>query len=304
MLQRGGVEDDVGAEGAHAPRASAPAVAHVGDDALDPGVARRRAPGSRGCGAGTARSSRATRRSLAPKATARAQISEPIEPPPPVTRTRLPRMNASSRARSICTVGRSSRSSISSGASSASRMPSPRLVTRDSGRPSRRARAMSSVGIAPPARARSASRRGAGSRRRAPGNPAPPGRDRRRSPSTGTPRIDWPRSSSRCERMPFGWSFFARCRPRSRAAPPRCRSPRPSSRVGVLPSALQGVARAGVLQVAEGQARAAEQEHLHEPVERDRDLAEEVEAVELRRDENVVDDEERRAPAPSRRGRC
>ena len=47
------------------------------------------------------------------------------------------------------------------------------------------------------------------------------------------------------------------------------------------------------LHVAEGEARPAEQEHLHEPVKRDRDLAEEKGAEELRRDQDVVDDEER-----------
>ena len=40
--------------------------------------------------------------------------------------------------------------------------------------------------------------------------------------------------------------------------------------------ALEGVARARVLQVAEREPRAAEQEHLQQPVQRDRDLAEEV----------------------------
>ena len=68
---------------------------------------------------------------------------------------------------------------------------------------------------------------------------------------------------------------------------------RPSSSVGVLPAALQSVPRARIFHVAEGEARPAEQEHLHEPVKRDRDLAEEKGAEELRRDQDVVDDEER-----------
>ena len=54
-----------------------------------------------------------------------------------------------------------------------------------------------------------------------------------------------------------------------------------------------GVAGAGELQVADEDPRAAEQEHLQEPVEPDGDLAEEVEAVALGRDEHVVDDEQR-----------
>ena len=57
----------------------------------------------------------------------------------------------------------------------------------------------------------------------------------------------------------------------------------------MLASRSSVCARARELEVAEGEARPAEQEHLHEPVERDRDLAEEVEAEELRRDQDVVD---------------
>ena len=52
--------------------------------------------------------------------------------------------------------------------------------------------------------------------------------------------------------------------------------------------ALQGVARAGIFQVAEGEPRAAQQEHLDQPVEGDGDLAEEEGAPQLRRDEDVI----------------
>jgi len=51
--------------------------------------------------------------SAAPRATTRAQISEPIEPPPPVTTTRLSLTKAASPLRSASTLGRNSRSSIS-----------------------------------------------------------------------------------------------------------------------------------------------------------------------------------------------
>ena len=50
---------------------------------------------------------------------------------------------------------------------------------------------------------------------------------------------------------------------------------------------------AGVFQVAEGQPRAAEQEDLQDPVEGDGDLAEEVEAVEVRGDQHVIEHEQR-----------
>ena len=66
----------------------------------------------------------------------------------------------------------------------------------------------------------------------------------------------------------------------------RAASEQQRRRVGV---ALQGLPRLGVFDVAEGEARAAQQEHLDQPVERDGDLAEEEEAEELRRDQNVVD---------------
>ena len=216
-------------------------------------------------------------RSLAPNATARAQISEPIEPPPPVTSTRLPRMKCSSRVRSICTVGRRSRSSISSGASSASRMPSPRLVTRDSGRPRRRARAMQHVRIG--LRHQRARRRheAPDRRRRARGNPARPDRDRRRcrAPARrGSIGRDRRRGTTGCP-----WAAIFLTVPDSMARSDHLdvagAPEQQGRRAGV---ALQGVARAGIFHVAEGEARPAEQEHLHQPVERDRDLAEEVEA--------------------------
>ena len=72
-------------------------------------------------------------------------------------------------------------------------------------------------------------------------------------------------------------------------------------RIGV---ALQGLPRVGVFDVAEGEARAAQQEHLDQPVQRDGDLAEEEEAEELRRDEDVVDHQQRQRQDASRRGRC
>ncbi|GJE45244.1 hypothetical protein AEGHOMDF_4438 [Methylobacterium soli] len=50
---------------------------------------------------------------------------------------------------------------------------------------------------------------------------------------------------------------------------------------------------AGIFEVAEGEAGAAEQEDLQHPVEDDRDLAEEVEAVEVGRDQHVVEHQKR-----------
>ena len=123
---------------------------------------------------------------------------EPIEPPPPVTSTRLPRMKRSEpRAGRSATVGRSSRSSISSGASSASRMPSPRLVT-----PRQRQAEPARAGDAAcrdwlPAPARSGSRRAAGSAMPRSWNSCTTCSRSAKVPSTGTPRIDWPRSSAR-----------------------------------------------------------------------------------------------------------
>ena len=57
--------------------------------------------------------------------------------------------------------------------------------------------------------------------------------------------------------------------------------------------ALQGMAGAGVFHVAEGQPRTPEERHLNQPVEGDRDLAEEVEPEELRRDKHVIGDQKR-----------
>ncbi|GJE57964.1 hypothetical protein MPOCJGCO_0040 [Methylobacterium trifolii] len=168
----------------------------------------------------------------APKATARAQISEPIEPPPPVTMTRRPERKRSRRGRSMATVGRRSRSSISRGASSASRMPSPRLTTRASGRPRRRARAMRSSGSASGASALGvATRRRTGWPRSA---SAPITRSRSaKPPSTGTPRIICPASSARGDRMPLGESFFTE--PDSMARSSTSMSPpRPRSSVGTV----------------------------------------------------------------------
>ena len=67
----------------------------------------------------------------------------------------------------------------------------------------------------------------------------------------------------------------------------------PEEQRGSRTLALDGLPRAGVFEVAIGEARAAEQRDLDEPVQRDRDLPEEVDAVEDRRDQHVVDDKQR-----------
>ena len=97
-----------------------------------------------------------------------------------------------------------------------------RLVTRTSGRPRRRARAISMSGLASGAKAL-----GVATRRRI-GTPrswksCTTWSRSAKVPRTGTPRIDWPRSSARYDRMPMGWIFFTEPRFDARAASPRCR---------------------------------------------------------------------------------
>ena len=64
------------------------------------------------------------------------------------------------------------------------------------------------------------------------------------------------------------------------------------------------MARARVLEVAIGQPRPAEQRVLHQPVEGDRDLAEEEGAVEVRREQDVVDDQQAQRQDRDRAARC
>ena len=112
------------------------------------------------------------------------------------------------------------------------------------------------------------------------------------SPSTGMPRIDWPRSAVDGDRTPTGQIFLTA--PLSIDAQQHlgvggAAEHQRRRRVGDL-GALQ---RARVMEIAVGDARAAEEEHLQEPVEQDGDLAEEERAVDVGRDQHVVEREQR-----------
>ncbi len=191
----------------------------------------------------------------------------------------------------MATVGRSSRSSISRGASSASRIPSPRLVTRASGRPSRRARAIRSSGSDSGARAL-----GVATRRR---------NWQAAIAEIGHHLLQIPEAAEHGHAAHHlsGLVGAGRQDPLGREPLDRARLDRPQHHldVGAPPEQQRrrgggsGVALpgSGVFEVAKGEAGTAEQEDLQDPVEQDGDLAEEVEPVEIRRDQHVVEDEQR-----------
>ena len=106
------------------------------------------------------------------------------------------------------------------------------------------------------------------------------------------PRIDWPRSAKDGDRMPTGRIFFTA--PLSIARNSTSASAaRPTTRVGVAVARLRVHARAGVTEIAIGDARAREKSDLQHPVKDDRDLAEEERAVDVRRDQHVIERQQR-----------
>ena len=291
VLQRRGVEHHVGAEVAHH-LAHARPVAHVRDDAVDARCRSRRSAGfSRmWCSEGSELST--IEKIAAPRTPPRAaQISEPIEPPPPVTSTRLPWMKRSRRARSICTVG-----------------PQQQILDLE-GRELRVAHALAE---ARHARERQAEAAGAGDehvgiglrRERARRRDEAADRDaalleilhdlvevaeiaEHRDAADRLAEIVGPvREDALRLELPHR-SGLDRAQDHLDVA-----GPARAAGSACWPSRSKRLARARVFEVAEGEARPAEQEHLHEPVERDGDLAEEVEPEELRRDQDVVDDEQ------------
>ena len=113
-----------------------------------------------------------------------------------------------------------------------------------------------------------------------------------KSPTTGTPRIDWPRSAGDGERMPTTCSFWNAplSLPRSGTS---ASAAGPSTMVGASVAAPRMLQRTGVAEIAVGDARAREEGHLQEPVQRDGDLAEEERAVDVRRQQHIVEHEQR-----------
>ena len=106
------------------------------------------------------------------------------------------------------------------------------------------------------------------------------------------PRIDCPRSVGDGDRMPTGQIFFTaplsieRNRTSASAA-------RPSISVGVASAILTRWSVARVMEIAIGDPRAAQEKHLQEPVQQDGDLAEKERAVEVRRQQHIIEREQR-----------
>ena len=124
-----------------------------------------------------------------------------------------------------------------------------------------------------------------------------------RLPSTGMPRIDWPRSASDGDRMPTGRIRLTAPLSIARSST-SASAARPSTSVGTECSPRDMLLRARVAEIAVGDARARQEHHLQEPVEHDRDLAEEERAVDVRRRPGCSRAPAATAPAPSRRARC
>ena len=111
-------------------------------------------------------------------------------------------------------------------------------------------------------------------------------------PSTGMLRIDWPRSASDGDSTPTGQIRLTAplSMPRSSTS---ASAARPISSVGDGVLGPGVTAHARVAEIAIGKAQRAEEGYLEEPVEDDGDLAEEEGAVNVRRDENVVEHQQR-----------
>ena len=93
-------------------------------------------------------------------------------------------------------------------------------------------------------------------------------------PSTGMLRMIWPRSAGDGDSMPTGQICLTAplSMPRSSTS---ASAARPINSVGDASSERGVVAHARVAEIAIGEARRAQEEHLEKPVEDDRDLAEE-----------------------------
>ena len=113
-----------------------------------------------------------------------------------------------------------------------------------------------------------------------------------RSPSTETPRMACPRSAGDGDRMPTGRILVTAPLSIARSST-SASAARPSTRIGVASLGLGVLQGARVAEIAIGDARPAEERDLQQPVEDDRDLAEEEGAVEIRRQQHVVERQQR-----------
>ena len=156
---------------------------------------------STACSAGSEFSITSTR--AAPKVTMRSQISAPIDPPPPVTMIDLPSRRLRAGGSRSSRRGRSSRSSTLTGARRSASPPSSSDGSRLVASPSRRARIRMVSGLASGSSALGVSTSRVTRVPRLPRSATMRSRSST-SPSTGTPRIAWPRSAGDGERMPTG----------------------------------------------------------------------------------------------------
>ena len=106
------------------------------------------------------------------------------------------------------------------------------------------------------------------------------------------PRMAWPRSDGDGDRMPTGQILVTAPLSIARSST-SASAARPSTSIGIGIGRLGVLQRAGVAEIAVGDARTGQKYDLQHPVENDRDLAEEKRAVEIWRQQNVVERQQR-----------